>query len=86
MSLFLFNLNSEIVCNKMSHHTKFLLTQVFYLQTYTFQFAFDICAGPLLCLPPGIVGRHIVFPLHPSVCLSVTESCLLYNLITVRDI
>ena len=38
-----------------------------------------------LCLPPGRVGRHIVFPLAP-VCLSVKILCLLYNLKTVRDI
>ena len=47
----------------------------------------------LLCLPPVRVGRHIVFPLASvclcvcgSVCLSVTKSCPLYNLITVTDI
>ena len=47
-----------------------------------------------LCLPPGRVRRHIVFPLrpsvclsvHPPVCLSVTKSCPLYNLITIRDL
>ena len=39
-----------------------------------------------LSLPhPARVGRHIVFPLA-SVCLSVTKSCPLYNLITVTDI
>ena len=39
--------------------------------------------------PPVRVGRHIVFPLASvglSVCLSVTKSCPLYNLITVTDI
>ena len=42
-----------------------------------------------LCLPPGRVGKHIVFPLASvglCVCLSVTKSCPLHNLITVTDI
>ena len=39
----------------------------------------------LLCLPPGRVERHIGFPLA-SVRLSVTKSCPLYNLKTIRDI
>ena len=36
-------------------------------------------------LPTGRVGRHIVFPFAP-ICLSVTKSCPLYNLKTVRGI
>ena len=49
----------------------------------------DCTSLSLLCLPPVRVGRHIVFPLASVclwVCLSVTKSCPLYNLITVTDI
>ena len=66
-----------------------------------FKSCFRLFYGSLLCLPPVRVGRHIVFPLASvclcvcvsvglwvcgSVCLSVTKSCPLYNLITVTDI
>ena len=49
----------------------------------------NIHIASLLCLFYGRVGRHIVFPLASvrlSVHLSVTKSCPLYYLKTVRDI
>ena len=39
-----------------------------------------------LCLPTFRAGRHIGFPLVSVRSLSITKSCPLYNLLTVKDI
>ena len=56
---------------------------------WLFDFFLDLRCS-LLYLPLKGLGDILFFPLRlsvrPSVCLSVTKSCPLYNLITVRDI